>query len=874
MTQSISVFHLKVQRVEQTCLFELSWGKQGQQLNATLPFPKTLSTLYQEWNSVYLRFYNSELRGRVAATGNLAPLPVDWHVKLVQAEANLLYEFHQWLRQAELFEIHSRIVQAAVDLERERGGESATGRSPGERCSSPSIEVFLACHPIDIARLPWEAWEMGTEFAARGKIRFVRMPMNIPKTPKASRNRRRARILAVLGDDTGLDFQAEKEAVRSLSSIADIQFVGWQPGKDIEALKAEIVKAISDEQGWDVLFFAGHSNETALGGGELAIAPNVSLLISELAQSLTIAKERGLQFALFNSCKGLSIANALINLGLSQVAVMREPIHNRVAEEFLVQFLQRLAEYKDVHESLLAACQYLKLEKHLTYPSAYLIPSLFRHPNAELFCLKPSGFKDWLKDCLERLLPTKTEAIALGTLAIASCLLPIQNVLLEQRVLTQAVYRQQTAQVKSTSKPPVFLINIDNQSIKSVSSLSQMDRDYLARLVDKLTTLNAKVIGIDYLLDLPQGKNDYKLAQSVKTARQKQGTWFVFSAYQNDGNESVGVIPEIATLDESLQGDVNLFNWHNKPNYMKLVPEKDSSSRNLPFSYLLALAHQLNIEKTLPGTSPPSLLPEQGSLQAALMPLRHFSLSATAATPGTSPMQPRSPQEDLLSQVIAHVHNTTKQDYKTLFSTRSQLHPITDFSYAFKQMWLHPIIDFSLPPEQIYQRFTARQFLEIAANSSQLKNLEKQVVIIAPGVYGEKLGTPLDGDSFLSPSAVSYWRKQQNPPDSRRLLTGGEIHAYMLHHFLNHRQVVPIPDLWMIGVAVLLGKGTALALGQQRSRQKRWQWWVVLTGVTAVYGLASLQIYISAAVLFPWLLPSVTIWIYALPNFLRKKPHA
>ncbi|MCP2732666.1 histidine kinase, partial [Symplocastrum sp. BBK-W-15] len=106
-------FYLKVQRVENTCIFELSWGK-GQQLTVTLPYPENLSTLYQEWSSVYLSFYKQALRGRVAKTGSLGVPPIDWHAKLVQAEATLLYEFHQWLRSAQLFEIRSRIARGGV----------------------------------------------------------------------------------------------------------------------------------------------------------------------------------------------------------------------------------------------------------------------------------------------------------------------------------------------------------------------------------------------------------------------------------------------------------------------------------------------------------------------------------------------------------------------------------------------------------------------------------------------------------------------------------------------------------------------------------------------------------------------------------------
>jgi hypothetical protein len=49
-------------------------------------------------------------------------------------------------------------------------------------------------------------------------------------------------------------------------------FVGWQPGVSTTQLRADISQAIADPDGWDILFFAGHSNETKLTGGEFAIA--------------------------------------------------------------------------------------------------------------------------------------------------------------------------------------------------------------------------------------------------------------------------------------------------------------------------------------------------------------------------------------------------------------------------------------------------------------------------------------------------------------------------------------------------------------------------------------------------------------------------
>jgi hypothetical protein len=138
MSQSATIFYLKVQRIDKYCLFELSWGR-GQQLSVTLPYPETLDTLYQEWRTDYLGFYKTALRGRIVdnATnaslpalrgrvvddGTIAPPPVDWHAKLVQAEAKLLYEFHNWLRQGELFELRSCLAKAVREIEIEKVGE-------------------------------------------------------------------------------------------------------------------------------------------------------------------------------------------------------------------------------------------------------------------------------------------------------------------------------------------------------------------------------------------------------------------------------------------------------------------------------------------------------------------------------------------------------------------------------------------------------------------------------------------------------------------------------------------------------------------------------------------------------------------------------
>ncbi len=809
MSQHTS-FCLKIQRFEQICSFELNWGK-GQYLNAKIKYPELLIRLYQEWQNNYLNFYRNALRGKVAEVGTIAPSKIDWHRKLVQAEAQLLYEFYQWLRSAELYEIRAAIAH-----------------SHSSNQEQTTIYVFLACHCSDLVRLPWEAWEIAGDLGLSvEKICIVRQPANIHEPPINQRRKSfgKARILVILGDDTGLDFHTEIQALKSLNKVAATHLIGWKLGKNVHELKTEIIKAINDELGWDILFFAGHSNETHLTGGEIGIAPNTAISISELEQPLKFAKQRGLQFAFFNSCEGLSIANQLIDWGLSQVAVMREPIHNRVAEEFFVKFVQAIAEYKDVHEALLEASQYLKSEKNLTFPSSYLIPTLFRHPAAPVFRLEPFGIKKWL----QQLIPSRSEATIISALTLISLLLPVQHFLLERRVLVQAIYRDVTQQVAPNVTPPVTLVEIDEESIAKakIDDPKPIDRKYLARLVDKLAASQAKVVGIDYVLNRYQEQSDRILSKSLQAAVQsnQKPTWFVFAIDRDEKTKKwLNIASSITSPNWSLQGHIDIYS---EQGYMQTFPFAPEDNEPLFFAGLLTLSHQL---QKLSDAPEPQL----------------------------------NSQKDFLQQILDYLQ-TNNAPKTTLTSDKFRQQPLTVFSYWLKQFWVQPIVDFSIPPHQIYRSIPAWKFLE---HPTDPDTFAQQIVIIAPGGYGEA-GTDKDGeDNFNVPLALDYWRSLEKSRST--ILTGGEYHAYMVHHLLNERLIVPIPDLWIVGIAILLGK--FLYLLQLKYPQPGWRWILITTLITGSYGLASLQLYISSTgLLLPWILPSLTLWIYILPNILKRK---
>lgn len=834
----VSTFHLKVERIEQAeqvCVFELSWG-QAQQLRVTVSYPQSLSQLYQNWQQVYLGFYNQALRGRVVKKGQLESTSIDWHSLLIKAETQLLSEFHHWLRSRELTEIRDTILQAAMV-------QIQPGATP-QTVSNSGVDLLICASPIDVARLPWEAWEIGSRFAA-SKIRIARTCRNILEQPSpATKSRGKARVLAILGDDRGLDFQREKTALKSFSKKLDVKLVGWQgkcDGRTPAELRTEITKQIADPLGWDILFFAGHSNEASGLGGELAIAPNVSLYLTELQGAIKTALQNGLQFAIFNSCKGLDLAETLISLGLNQVAVMREPIHNQVAEEFLLRFLNYLVQHLDVHDALQSACRSLKSEQQYTYPSAFLVPSLCRHPGATVYRLPEHSGNWWgqLRQKIKPILPTQKEAIALTALLMASWQLSIQDWLIDQRVYLQARYRQLTQQLETTTSPPILLIAIDEESIRQVglSDPRPMDRRYLAEIIDQLNRFDAKVVGLDYLIDRPandQGENDQILATAVKNAIQQDQTWFIFASKWKQAGVWWDVIDTVAQPESSLSGDMRVLG--DPPTYMSVlpIPEPDSEQR-LPLSYLLALGYWMNFEIS---DEPPQ--PQ---------------LNNTTA---------------FLSQLKAHVIDTTGNSYQSVFSTSANLNPLTNWAYLLRQWWLQPLVDYSIPPDQVYSLLPAWQLLNPSDPNFSLSN--SQVILIAPWGYGEA-GVDQEGeDNYLLPTAVKYWR-HRIPLDLRpSVFPGAEAHAYMTHHFLNRRLVIPVPDLWMILLTAVCAKGFILVIRQSKSDVPL-KWTGVLTGVTLSYGVLSFQLYISGNILLPIVFPTVTIWAYIMFALLEKKSH-
>ncbi|NJR50280.1 MAG: CHASE2 domain-containing protein [Leptolyngbyaceae cyanobacterium CSU_1_3] len=261
--------------------------------------------------------------------------------------------------------------------------------------------------------------------------------------------------------------------------------------------------------------------------------------------------------------------------------------------------------------------------------------------------------------------------------------------------------------------------------------------------------------------------------------------------------------------------------------FLELLPQGRSCKEACPFASMLALAHLLK-------TSPSSSLP-----------------------------QPSNNQQNFRSQVLDYLESSSPPQVKQLQQARLPL--LTSISQVAAQEWLHPILDFSLPPTQAYQQVSAHQFLEASFKPTLQSGGLPPIVLIAPGGYSEAGINQPGEDNYAVPLAIAdCW--QAVDCANERWFTGAEFHAYAIHHLLNQRWLIPIPDVWMLGVAIVLAKGIVLVLKLKRHNSVSVVWFIL---GTALYGLVGLQLYVVGVVL-PWLLPSVLFWVLIQPVVRRE----
>ncbi|PAX54586.1 nSTAND1 domain-containing NTPase [Brunnivagina elsteri] len=307
-----------------------------------LPENISIPQLLNSWHEIYCSRYS---QFRVKSGGSRRVNLESLNQECTRESINLLASFNQWLK----IESFTSIVNSLKEL------------NPQDEIR---VIITTSCH--ELRQLPWHLWDVLINFP------LLEVALSSPNAERGERVLRdKIRILIILGDSSNIDIEADKKLLHNFcGDDAEIVLLN-QPSRE------DLNNYLQDDLGWDMLFFSGHS-QTEETQGRIYINNHDSLTIAELRDALQVAIKRRLQVAFFNSCDGLGIAYELEQLHIPQVIVMREPVPDIVAQEFLKYFLQEFTGGKYLYISVRnARLELQQLESE--FPCASWLPVIVQN---------------------------------------------------------------------------------------------------------------------------------------------------------------------------------------------------------------------------------------------------------------------------------------------------------------------------------------------------------------------------------------------------------------------------------------------------------------------------------------------------------------
>jgi len=333
-----------------------------EQFIGSLPAAPALVEQYRSWQLIYqticsrkqLRSSEEEDDDELEfAPGGITNVSV---VRFEELGQNLHDTINAWLKSQEFLNIDQQLRSRLLPTE--------------------EIRVIVEANDVLLRQLPWHRWNFFQDYSnaemALSRSEYKRACSSPPTVPK-----NRVRILAILGNSKGIDLEVETRFLKSLPD-AEVDFL-------VNPSRSEFNTQLWNKAGWDILFFAGHS-QTSGETGRIYINDNQtnnSLTIEQLEEALKAAIENGLSLALFNSCDGLGLALALEKFNIPTVIVMREPVPNRVAQDFFKHFLAAFAvERLPLYLSVQQARRKLQGVEDV-FPGASWLPVICQNPAVE-----------------------------------------------------------------------------------------------------------------------------------------------------------------------------------------------------------------------------------------------------------------------------------------------------------------------------------------------------------------------------------------------------------------------------------------------------------------------------------------------------------
>lgn len=401
---------------------------------------------------------------------------------------------------------------------------------------SDPIRLILETDCPHTRRLPWHLWLFFHDYPqaefALGSLNY--RPTQAPSLVARSGSIRSGsirsgsvRVLAILGTSVGIDVERDRALLTQLPQT-ELQLL-------VEPSRSQLHDALWADPGWDILFFAGHSQSQAGdNSGQIAINDRESLTIEQLEYALGAAIARGLQLAIFNSCDGLGLARGLANLNLPQLVVMREPVPDRVAQTFLTHFLQAFSSGRSFYGAVREAREKLQALEDQFLCASWL-PVIYQNPAA----IPPSW--QGLASTSELALSTNSRPRTIAALKLhpvlmrgaiaAIAILGLRYLGLFQPFELLAydlLLRQRPAE---TTDPRILVVEVTEEDTNRYGY--PLEDKFLAQLLQKLYQAQPRAVGLDMHRAQPRGEGR---AEFLEQFQQHPSLSTVCWGNQNDQN--------------------------------------------------------------------------------------------------------------------------------------------------------------------------------------------------------------------------------------------------------------------------------------------------------------------------------------------------
>jgi CHASE2 domain-containing sensor protein len=458
----------------------------------SLPPAPELEQLYKQWQLLYREFY----RERSSPSTRTITIEVGGvthfsEIEFSDLSQQLKIQLNSWFN-SESFHSIDRKLSRELD-------------------PTDEIRVIIETNDDLLRRLPWHLWNFFEDYPKAEVALSVQEYGHVKlqsQTPAGT-----VRILAILGNKKDIDLQLDRKLLEELPDISPLFLE--------EPSRWELDEHLWDAQGWDILFFAGHS-QTEEDTGRIYINQTESLTLKQLRNALKKAISRGLKLAIFNSCDGLGLAQSLADLHIPQVIVMRELVPDRVAHEFFRHFLSAFSTGQSLYVAVREARERLeKLEDD--HPCATWLPVVCQNPAAELTTwqlLQGSRLND-------RPIQTRKaylQVALLFSLLVTALVMGMRQLGVLQEWELQAFDQLMRLRPAEPADPRLLLITVTEKDVQTQTPQerqgSSLSNRALSQLLKKLAPYQPRVIGLDIYHDFPIDPEHTELNKHLKQNEQ------------------------------------------------------------------------------------------------------------------------------------------------------------------------------------------------------------------------------------------------------------------------------------------------------------------------------------------------------------------